>query len=189
MLVGVWTRSGLAALLLTLLLWVSIWSLNTADGIVSSFHTQAVVRVDRANERLAELDADDDGATPSAGRTQLIAQRDGDQEIVDRLDPWVTALEVVRFPLPKTALTIDLLDRYLSRDDDVSLLAIMSGQVERNSDGTFTESGDTDVDSEAQARMIEEERSRSPWVITGTSLGFEFAMLGLACFIFVRRDF
>jgi hypothetical protein len=43
--------------------------------------------------------------------------------------------------------------------------------------------------SEMAKRMEAEYGNRSPFYIIGTSLGFEFVVLGIACFLFVRKDF
>jgi hypothetical protein len=40
-----------------------------------------------------------------------------------------------------------------------------------------------------QKDVIEKTRERSVWWVLGTSLLFEAVVLGMACFIFVRRDF
>ncbi|MGA1045468.1 MAG: hypothetical protein ACO3ZY_09730, partial [Phycisphaerales bacterium] len=42
---------------------------------------------------------------------------------------------------------------------------------------------------ESARRELGEERETSAWFIVGSSLAFEAVILGLAAFIFARRDF
>lgn len=84
---GVLTRSTIAALLLTLLVWLGLWSLNTAAAMVVLMRETAAVKAERRGGTEAE----------SAAR-------------------WRRAADVVgavKAVLPKTDETIALLDRWL----------------------------------------------------------------------------
>ena len=76
--------------------------------------------------------------------------------------------------LPKTTATIELLQRWLIR------LADLPKQPA---------SGEEMAIQAAQRELVEALYQRSPSWIMGTSLGFELVMLGLAAWLFCRRDF
>jgi hypothetical protein len=70
--------------------------------------------------------------------------------------------------VPKTRETTGLLDRYLLPDWELSKM-----------------NGDEGVSAEE----IDPSRRRSAWWIVGTSLGFEAVCVGVAAWVFKRRDF
>ncbi len=53
---GVWTRSALAALLITMVLWTSLWSVNQAETILNVVRTQMIMAVERADESITKLE-------------------------------------------------------------------------------------------------------------------------------------
>ncbi len=199
-LLGVWTRSALAALLLTMLFWVSLWSVNATDAIMRSFVTTMEIQVEKADERISELQGslavlEDSTAEDDSGRfdlqQEIESQEEERDEILDTmatLERWHAPIRVAQRVGPKTGETIGLLDRWLSRHDDLNIMDIMSGNVAADGSGGFSVT-DTSTDREAQARLQEEFRGRSEVYLIGTSLAFEFVVLGLACWIFCRRDY
>lgn len=199
-LIGVWTRSALAALLLTLLLWFGLYTINQAEGILNVFRTQMTVEVERDDARIIEVeqrrqelvDQNDETNVAAIQRVDdeiesLRASRDEQQGHIDTLVMWHQPVRWVQAVLPKTSETIGLLDRYLSRETDINLMDMMSGNVTRNADGEFVT--ERDLEDQAMARMAEEYASRSLFYVVGSSLLFEFIVLGLACWIFCRRDY
>jgi ABC-2 type transport system permease protein len=200
-LIGVWTRSALAALLLTLLLWFSLYAINETETVLNLFRTQMTLRIEEQDRRIAELTdrveelrrLDDVGAAAALARVKAEiesaeAQRDELADTVDTLTPWQGSVRSMQLAMPKTSETIALLDRYLTREDDVNLMDVLRGNVRTNPAGGLMRT-DTSEDREAMQRMQEEYQQRSLWYVVGTSLVFEGVVLALACWIFARRDY
>jgi hypothetical protein len=89
--------------------------------------------------------------------------------------------------LPKTALTIDLLNRWLISEDEISFTDLMAGNFRFDEEGKIVPVDPPET--EGQRRVAEHYESKSYWYILGTSLLFEAFILLLACWMFVRRDF
>jgi ABC-type transport system involved in multi-copper enzyme maturation permease subunit len=197
-LIGVWTRSAITALLLTLLLWFGLYAINQTEAIINMVHTSAVVEVERSTTRIAALEdstsdsSDDDMAGPSVTLEMELSTardaRDEAQKTIDTLKPYRFTVRAFQSVFPKTGETIGVVDRLLSRDDDINLMDILSGNVEQSRNGDF-QVASTGDDRQVQQRMMDEYNNRSLWYVIGTSLIFEFVVLGLACWIFVRRDY
>jgi hypothetical protein len=258
-LVGLVTRSTLAALLVTALMWLGIWAIGTVEGLFLDQRLQRELRVERLEGQVAALDkglADveqrlkdlaapaDEPATapvtpppdPAAGepgapaadagpgsqpsgnerrrprressfrtlirngqaaletvasantpeslrrlKTTLTDQR---QRVVNELElareearsarKWHRIFKSALLVLPKTGETKRLFRRYVvSQEDWDGFLRVMVEQAD-NPDAT---AADQSIDKRPLS-----------WVL-GTSLGFEVVILGIACWIFARRDF
>jgi hypothetical protein len=99
---------------------------------------------------------------------------------------WTTILSGARLVLPKTTETVDLLENVL----------IKPGDIERfkapNEDEGVGLGREDDVKVsryEMRKRMEKIARSQPLSWILGTSFGFEIVVLGIAAWIFQRRDF
>jgi hypothetical protein len=197
-LVGVLTRSALAALLLCIVFWFTIFSINLSHGILTQFHTEHTVSLEHAEadvegteQELRDIKAKNPDANPSAIETRLEmerSRRDAASEVVAKLDPWHTGSHIVVTVLPKTSQTVGLLDRWLTEESDVNLIDILSGNVALDDSGQ-AQPRKNNQQREVEVRLLEEERSRGLGWILGTSLIFEAIVLGLAAFFFVRRDY
>jgi ABC-type transport system involved in multi-copper enzyme maturation permease subunit len=200
-LIGVWTRSALTALLLTLLMWFGLYAINQTEGLLNLFHTQMTLEIEHQDRQIANLtdrreelrQREDAGAAPALARVdaELEAartERDETAKIAGKLAPWHDGTRTLQLILPKTSETIALLDRYLARDDDINLMDLLSGNVARDAGGGLM-STDTSDERQAVKRMQEEYQARSLWYVLGTSLIFEAFILALACWIFTRRDY
>jgi len=107
---------------------------------------------------------------------------------------WTRVVAGVKTVLPKTQETIGLLERYLLTEEDRNLL---NRQEQYKATGTVeseAEEGEPQDDDFRRTQIAAEEddkafRQRPVWWVVGTSLGFEAAVLGIACLIFARRDF
>jgi len=198
-LVGVYSRSAMAALLFTMCLWFSVFGMNFAEGIFvqvrSQFEVdraQAVQQKDAAETALAKLDPSaEDYDIEKLNAEQRIMLN---EEVIERQDellaktkPWFYGVMAVKFPMPKTGETIDLLNQYLVPDGAVGLNDLLSGNFTQNEDGDFV------VPDNEQSQLTDRVEAfydeRSLWYIIGTSLLFEAVMLTAACAIFVRRDY
>jgi ABC-type transport system involved in multi-copper enzyme maturation permease subunit len=200
-LIGVWTRSALAALLLTLLLWFGLYAINQTEIILNLVSTEVAVQMEDHEQRITELktrrdelraqESDEDAAAIARVETEIAnAQKQhGDVErMLGKLTPWRGGVRTIQIILPKTSETIALLDRALKRETDVNLMDLFTGNVSRDSSGGFM-STDTSRDRRVRQRLEDEYTARSLWYVLGTSLIFEAVVLALACWIFVRRDY
>lgn len=209
-LLGMLTRSTIASLLLTLLIWVFIFAVSAAEGFMllgQKSLEQEVKAVDRsiarneaAIETLKKRGTEIDFETASAPLQQLLekdrAERDDTLRSKHTLDRVHDITMAVKTLLPKTGETIDLLERSMV---DMSELPL-GGDDDDGGDGVRIQTrGDDRRGSsrgpprgpsvDAQREMQAELRSRSIWWIVGTSLVFESIMLAIAAWIFCRRDF
>ncbi|MCA9291236.1 MAG: ABC transporter permease [Phycisphaerales bacterium] len=191
-LVGVWTRSAITALLLTILFWFGLYSMNQTEAILLTVKTQFQLETEHAAERLAALEAnagDEPDETTTSRIAELRTEQQEAEDLVARLDTWYRLTAGIKAVLPKTGETIGLLDRWLSRDSDINIMDIFTGNVQADGNGQFSLGGRPDRDREAQRRVQAVYAGRSETYVIGTSLAFEFVMLGLAAWIFCRRDY
>lgn len=205
-LVAVVTRSSLAALLLTLLFWFGLWTIQTAEGSLFQFRLLAQVEAEEAQQRVETLDqslaALDAAGAPADDprRITLVASRDEEHAAVEaartfesRLAAWHTPVRWMLNILPKTQETTGLVSRWLKDKDGYSILAMLRGDMtmgSRNtSRGTGSGFGNRRQEAEVSRRVEAALDARSPWMIIGTSVAFEIALLLFAAWVFCRRDY
>ena len=173
-LLGVWTRSTLAALLLTLLFWGAIFIVHAAETGLLAAKTMAQYEQRSAQ---AEAETKPHGTTTPADRPPPPAS-DGpsaDDRTIRHLETAHRIAYGVKSVLPKTSETVALIERVMISTADLP--------------GAQDDGGDPNGEQAARREMTGELRSRSPWWIVGTSLGFEAVVLALASWVFCRRDF
>jgi ABC-type transport system involved in multi-copper enzyme maturation permease subunit len=162
-LVGVWTKSTLMALLSCVMVWGGSWLLQWAEN--ASYNAayllpEAGIELDY---RTGETRATDDAK--AANDWAITAQR---------------GLKAAGTPLPKTrdaTIYLKRLIRFPERDSmlsGVTLDMLFTGQMP---DPRFAKA----------VRQMEERHSA--WYVFGTSAAFEIVVLCLAGWIFVRRDY
>lgn len=140
-LMGLVTRSGLAALLFTALFWFLLFAVQSGEGALSTIATEQSVRLERLEERMADqqsrLDRVANSERPSEQRarerleTELEANRTRADEARQRLEAiegWHRPLEIAMAVLPKNQQTIGLLDRWLAPDSRYTMTEIMLGE-------------------------------------------------------------
>ncbi len=207
-LLGILTRSTIASLLLTLLFWFLIFGVHaTEQGLLffkeaNTAQQERIAKVEqstkaRATKRLEPGKELPPGADPTTGMTELERSRlERNQTRLKELKSnerplrrFHTLFYVLKTGLPKTTESAELLDRALLSDADRKQLNDFApGNDRRNS----SMSGDDDVpidEEDVGERMQEKMLARSVWWVIGTSLGFEAVVLGIAAWIFCRRDF
>ncbi|HVX86728.1 MAG TPA: ABC transporter permease [Phycisphaerae bacterium] len=221
-LLGVLTRSTVAALLLTLLAWLGFWAVDRVDVVMASYiNSQHATQADMEDE-LARIDKEI-AANPGAA-TQPATERMGEEMYRDRVQigspppgvgtrgsgsgetledqraeavsmrdeavvsPTVEMVERVvvgvKTLIPKTRETTNLLDRELFTDKDLRA-------------ATQADAGQASQQDEFERRRAERRgqvwidamRERSVWWVVGTSVGFEAVVLGVAAWLFCRRDY
>jgi ABC-type transport system involved in multi-copper enzyme maturation permease subunit len=188
-LLGTWTRSGIAALLLTVLFWGFLFMLNTSEQLVNSFRIarlEEMAAIDRTVEKRQQKDA-------QADVTDLVAEREAGQEAWRKLDLAHRILYSAKTVLPKTDETTALVQRWIV--DAANLGAMADDEEEgdastpprRRGRGSFgtTRAREADVRKAIDRDLA----SRGVGWIVGTSLLFEAVVLGLGCRHFSRRDF
>ncbi len=201
---GLVTRSAIAALLLTLLIWLGLFSIHAVE---STFLYQQLTRehqvasLERSLEaregRLAELTSQTgEGEAPfqerqaEVLRETIASQREQLEETQKGLRTWTNLQNLsylAKTILPKTSETIGLLERSLV--DLAELPPPAESEEDPMMRGPFGDQG-VPVNREAvQRELVERTRERSALWIIGTSLLFEFALLGYGAWIFCRRDF
>jgi ABC-type transport system involved in multi-copper enzyme maturation permease subunit len=176
-LLGIATRSTVAALLLTLLFWFLLFGLNAADAFTLTFKTMKKHGVDPFHMQ----------AEAGRGPGTRFGARSGPQGLPSDSSPpaanppaesngWETAYRVihdVRSVVPKTAETADLMNRWLLH------AAHLRGVANDPENRMFA----------AQKEIVETVNSQSVGWILGTSLAFEAVLLAWGALIFSRRDF
>lgn len=208
-LMNVLTRSSLASVLLTILFWFMIWGVQQAESVLNMLKLQSEIT---ANAPLPEFQpaptvlSNDPEAPPETeeqDEEQLELQRQEFEDQLanakrrredakgnlDSLAAWHDGINGILTVVPKTAQTIGLLDRWITTDEEHSLSSMMQGGPRRQERRNAENRERNNPGLEAQKKLQDDYNNRSPWYIIGTSLCFEFVMLGFACWLFVRRDF
>jgi len=213
-LLGLLTRSTIAALLLTLLFWLLIFAVHSVESTTLMFKTMAEEEA-QATERHIEImqqrldrhiELDEKSTGENDHRTRTIDQiqtriAERRQELQSTRDTAETLDTVhwyaygVKSILPKTAETIALLERALI---DLSELPMENSDAASQQENTMmTADGqleqelqsDPSTDEQAQREVMKAFRDRSIWWVMGTSLLFECLVLALGAWLFCRRDF
>jgi hypothetical protein len=196
--IGVWTRSAIAAILLSILAWgifsVTQWTEQSLWVWQSATHTA----LERAQETIQSANADLDrfakhpmddllGVRAAMARSRL---KDAQAQLPElehdtRLPRTLHNIsKVVWLIVPKTRETSDLLDRYLLTSEEAS----GGAEMRKERDEQRGRTGREDLDN-AAIELVEEKRHRSVPLILGTSLAAEALTLGVAAWIFCRRDY
>lgn len=232
-LAGLITRSTIASLLLTGLLWVVIFLVHLGEtGIVLQLKISQQVRIERLEhavsvelpKRIAEQEekAKDPpepnvtGDSPEAEKARkefdqakrlstrakervekLTKDLEDDrkrldeekekQPTIDTIHRWFYAAKTI---LPKTSETLGLLEREIVSISDLQGMRDAQRENQRERIRVSDEDRDLNIEPQGVAERMEDVlRSRSVWWVVGTSLAFEAAVLGIASWIFCRRDF
>ena len=202
-LVGMVTRSGITALLVTGVFWMGLWSVQTTEVVLNRFVITQHVDIERFEEgvvkseislaKIEEKYPDDSRIETRRKRIESFrADIEDAKEALSTLDKWHTPISWILTISPKTGQTIGLLDRWLSDPDGFDIGAIMNGDM-RAFDNEEMEEFDPTTrgarDRETMRRMHEDYETRSLWYVLGTSLLFEGFVLGFASMYFCRKDF
>ena len=131
-LVGLLTRSTIAAMIITLLFWFFLFLLNTTDSTLIMFKALNQESYERAEQRIELFERQrDERAAASGGGVRgalisavadgydqgkidrAIVQRDAAKDDLESFERWHGRLITVKTVFPKTTETIDLLERAL----------------------------------------------------------------------------
>lgn len=199
---GVLTRSTIAALLLTLLVWFGFFLVNSTETTLMAVRTMQQVHAEGVEKRLKrrEDDAAKAGVESRPERVQQLKDELAEaRTTVEKLDWWHGWSYRAKTVLPKTDETKELLSRSLVSLADLPDVPELSdlddsmpgGPGMRPRDPADRRSFEQRMDEQriAQRRIQTEIRERSVWWVLGTSLLFEAGVVGIAAMIFCRRDF
>lgn len=202
---GVITRSTIAAVLLTMLMWLVIWAVNTAEVSLESFKETSrnrIARLQNTAARLEKLAANSENKNFEFQRQRTLEAIETEKGNLVTITRFYNAIWWVKLPLPKTGETIDVLRRTLVKyaelpgetfepeepDDEALIAAATTTQPasppEQRRRGQGRERG-----REAEQIQRQLADSKSVAFVIGTSLGFELVVLGVAALVFVRRDY
>jgi ABC-type transport system involved in multi-copper enzyme maturation permease subunit len=201
-LLGLLTRSTIASLLLTLLVWFAVFALHATEQAFVNQRIMSELRIETLTRMVASLESQvakeveklplaAEGQPAPVAPTQPILDRRrtmlaDERATVERWTRWQSRLFAAKTVLPKTSETVELLNRNLLSQQDME--RFMRDQDDRVPGGGIFSEVPINMRT-LQQRAEEEQRSRTvPWVI-GTSLAFEAVILIIACIIFIRRDF
>ncbi|MGD0463130.1 MAG: hypothetical protein ABSB74_11655 [Tepidisphaeraceae bacterium] len=196
-LIGVWTRSTVAAVLLTFLFWVFTFGVHTTEVTLLTFkltEESAAARLDKLIQSDQERLANWQRAKATRPTTQnsdyvTMYQNDLKSDRAKRQDMHGSFVRPhaifydVKTVLPKTSETVALLERMLISSARLEHVARDRQDDSENSSAELN--GNPIPMRELQAEI----RSRSVGWIVGTSVGFEAVVLALAAWIFCRRDY
>lgn len=188
-LIGTVTRSGIAALLLTVLIWGFLFSLNLSEMLVNSFRIAQIEEI-AAIDRLVATQREKDVAVDTS---DLTLEREEAVSTLATLSKAHQILFITKSILPKTEETAQLLQRWTVHAANLEAAAAddedetQSKRSRRRGDRNFgtTRARERDV----TAAIERDQHGRSLWWVVGTSLAFEAAVLAWGCRVFSRRDF
>lgn len=198
---GLLTRSTIASLLLTLLVWFAFFGLHTTENTLLYFKTRKDMQVEKGSSMVAEIEQEkkefeanpkvgDDGKPEAWGGAERLAEavrrRDDAQRSARSVGTWHFGFHAAMTALPKTSETIEILERKLISDADLKELR------DRDESGPPPSFGNEEIrvsEKKVQERLQDTLRSRSVTWVVGTSLGFELVLLGIATWVFSRREF
>ncbi len=179
-LVGILTRSSVASLILTLLAWTVLFTVNVAETISNGGRLAIQMEIKEIEERLADTDTTIDEDEREELQSDLASTIEN-QPDWERVHFWFYGIKTF---LPKTTDTLGLLNRWMLdsasmpvRDEDTASEAQKAFAPKRVPRREFLE-----VIRAAQ-------RSHSIWWVLGTSILFEGVVLSIATAVFVRRDY
>mgnify|MGYP001186603088 CR=1 FL=1 len=200
-LIGMVTKSGISALLITAVFWMVLWSSQTAESVLNRFATAQRVTIESfeesVNKQEIELLALEE-KSPDDFRIQKRRERidsmkediNNANELFTQIDLWHKPVSWALTALPKTGQTIGLLNRWLSDDSGFDIQAMMRGEMRSLEEiEAFDATTWRARERETKKRIDEDYEGRSLWYVIGTSLLFEFIILSLAAWLFKRKDF
>jgi ABC-type transport system involved in multi-copper enzyme maturation permease subunit len=199
---GLITRSTVASLLITVLLWFCVFLMHTGERSLLTFREVSVQQQERVQNDIKTMQkAIGDFRSVSGADAQLPPTLAKMQDTIERRErslgrigdigqsirKWHSVLFAVKTVLPKTSETLELLERVLVSKADIEQLR--QGREPEEQD---TPLGPDDVPIRMERvtdRVQDIVRSRSLWWVIGTSLAFEAVLVGIGAWIFSRRDF
>ncbi len=210
---GVLTRSTIASLLLTLLVWFAVFIGNSAETGLLGFKRMQEQRLEAIDTRIQrQAMIVESSERRAAGQPeneqyadrlvqartlaeQLQQERTGTERDLANIDKWHRITFAAKTALPKTGETIGLLERWLISAADLQPTPAPSPEAIEMADADGAEEPPASMwdfqpdQAQLEADLQSELRGRSVAWIVGTSLLFELVLLSIAAWRFQRRDF
>ena len=217
-LIGVLTRSTIAALLLTLLLWFTMWGVQVTEVVLLRQSIQSRVERTDLDQRIEQTRLELINYKPSAAATQsattthstgnwnplsmFVHNSKNKVEIEDRMEnlkneraQYGSGIDTahaiaygVLLPLPKTSGTTELMARALRDKDDEIAASAMEDDRANHRGGPGRRLTYAQRRSVDQ-QFIDAQNARSATWTLGTSLAFEAVIMAFAAWLFCRRDY
>jgi hypothetical protein len=218
-LIGLVTRSTMAALLLTLLCWLGLFGLNATDAVMLQLKHVSLMQVENIPKRMEVQEREATRAYQvfwyqEQGLTKQQAEEQGKspppptpdrlREINPRLASLTRDLDEARNDVDKwtmwSRLVFGVKTLFPKTSETTELLSrtLRKDLSPFRSDDQAEATADTPVEltnlspreqRELERRIMQEIDSRSLWWVLGTSIVSELVILAICCVIFVRRDF
>jgi ABC-type transport system involved in multi-copper enzyme maturation permease subunit len=217
-LVGIATRSSIAAILAAAVFWFSVFLVQAVEkGLLQGAthaETVATARAEKIAKREAELAGMSDRGLTSENSNDYERVRgrlENDKLEYEKengraatIGAWHHGFYIATMIVPKTSDTIGLIDRWFAKESGASTLAeLLMTDVDRgprpgppvlrpddDEGGDEEEEGlPSDLGRKSRERAFAAVADRPLVWVVGTSLAFELVVLLLAGAIFVRRDF
>lgn len=169
-LTAVWTKSTLFSLLIAFLVWGVSWGVQVTE----SFFYKLTYTAPSMGMTVAD-------GLQSGERSEDSAEGDwADEPSVesDGMDQFYQVIKMVEAPLPKTRDVTYLLKNKIK----------INGRDLTHSSGFLNEDSSDWERRDAAAKEDYENRHSEAYIL-GSSLIFELCVLGLACWLFVRKDY
>lgn len=192
-LIGVWTRSTITALLLSVLIWLFFSGVQRTEGALAAFRLGLEKTITRTEKDLSAAEAQAQAPShtifdiqPGLARKRIDTDKERLTDLRDnlsRLALFENLARGVETVIPKTLQTTNMLDRYLLENEDTG------ADNDRPSGGPPPMGIDNRDVTAASAEIRQRARTESPVYIIGTSLACEAVVLALAAWIFCRRDY
>lgn len=195
-LVGVWTRSTLAALIAALALWGACFATDLLERTALSFRLDNDLPIPALKADIEALTLQierEKSAVASEDRLKQLANRLESQQkdVAERQQQSAELAFYHRLTfaaktiLPKTSETKELTDRAILTEKEIEDFMKRAEEEQRESARSLGGAGSARVSRE----LIKIRNARSAWWIIGTSMAFQTVVLGFACWIFARKDF
>ena len=211
-LIGLVTRSTIAAILLTGLIWGMVFLVHFGEsGVLLPLTVTQRQRIEsvqkdlekkdaniqKLTEKLAKAKEDPNGDAQReqgildgaqllrANKARRLEELEHDLRLMETVHSWFYGVKTV---LPKTSETMGILEHRLVKMSDLE--GLQKAEQSRRGNVDLGDSDDTHIDPRRIGEDVDRElRSRSIGWILASSFAFEALVLGIAAWIFCRRDF
>lgn len=177
-LVGLLTRSTIAALIVTMLAWVGLFGIQTVEEILNGVRITMRLDLQAIDRTMASRLA----ANPEADVSRLQKEREDGEDVLRKLNRFYWPAYALATCVPKTKQTTEWLERRLIEAADI--------RHEQEDERPMPLGSMRVRPAELAAAMREDadQRKGALWTI-GTSLGFEVVVLAFCVWYFRRRDY
>ncbi len=196
-LVGLITRSAIAAILTVLVVWACIWAVNLTERVILVARIRQEIVLDLQSQRKADTESKIAEAAPDAPALSTLREN---------LARWETRLEssnsnltllrrihaiafATKTLLPKTGESMELLGNAIITGDEIDRFRERERTDDNPGMGDPAAEGVRVAPRTLNREIDKEIRGRGVLWTIGTSLAFEVVVLAIAAWIFRRRDF